>query len=89
MNQDLIIAEINARSERTYDSWQIGITHDPAAAKAYWEELQGVNTEFWIEWAANSLEDARSIEEFFVDRGMKSGGIEEVAPSRTIYVYVF
>ena len=68
--------------------WRIGITNDPVEAKKYWE-VRNESTAHWSEWQAESLMEARSIEQLFLDRGMKRGSAGVVAADGVTYVYVF
>ena len=69
--------------------WRIGITNDPVEAKNYWAEKRNENTNHWSEWQADSLVEARAIEQSFLDKGMKRGSTGVLAADGVAYVYVF
>lgn len=64
-----------------YSLWTIGVTDNP-------EERKGAhgNPPTWHQWNPNSEEIARSIEKYFLDKGMKGGG---GGPGDADYVYIF
>lgn len=67
--------------EGDYGSWTIGVTDDPGARKA-----QHGNPLNWCHWKAESADEAGTIEQHFLDKGMKNG----TRPGDLgAYVYVF
>ena len=82
MNESEIISAIGIR---TYSSWTIGITDDPARRKAE-HEAEGKNVKSWQDWKADTETIARNVEKYFQDKGMKgsTGGGEHPT-----YVYIF
>jgi len=80
MNESEIIAAIEKRV-KTYSAWTIGITDDPERRKAEHD-----HPKYWQHWKADSEAIARSVEKYFLDKGMKGapGGGEN--PN---YVYIF
>ncbi len=65
MNRQSIITDIESKVS-TYSVWYIGITDNPDRRKV---EHKNPNT--WHSWKADSEEDARSIEKYFLDKEMK------------------
>lgn len=83
-----IIAAINEQvGTDGYDTWRIGITHDPVGRKQHWGGKQ--NTKRWIVWLADSLADAQDIEAHFIALGMEGGTGGDVSSGAPIYVYIF
>ena len=61
------------RSSRSaYSDWRIGTTDDPLGSRKRHQD-EGRYTRLWKQWQADSEADARSVEAYFVDKGMKSG----------------
>jgi hypothetical protein len=75
-----IISEIE-RAVVTYSYWTIGITADPERRKQ-----EHNNPSFWRHWDAESESSARSIEKYFLDKGMKGDTGGGTYPH---YVYIF
>ena len=78
-------SEIKSAIERIvggrYSVWTIGVTDDPARRKReHGDPLT------WYQWNANTETAARSVERYFLDKGMRgsAGG-----PGRADYVYIF
>jgi hypothetical protein len=65
--------------------WTIGITDDPVRRKTE-HDAKNESTTYWKDWKADSETIARSVEKYFLDKGMKgsTGGGEHPT-----YVYVF
>jgi hypothetical protein len=83
-------AELRAAVERkkgssTYDIWYIGITDDCARRKGE-HEGEGKSCTYWSDWKADSEAIARSVEAFFLDKGMKGGTGGGTHPT---FVYMF
>lgn len=84
--------EINAAIEscvkhanpQEYRLWTIGITNNPERRKE--EHGAKENIKFWKTWAADSEADARAIEQYFLDKGMKGGSGGGESPN---HVYIF
>ncbi len=86
-----IIQEITASVRKTntsFSSWRIGLTHDPADRKTYWKEIKNIGC--WTQWTPESLADAQDIESHFInEKGMKGGTGGDLSASYTVYVYIF
>ncbi len=80
MDKKTIIDEIKNKVT-TYSSWQIGITDDLQRRKGEHD-----NPEHWRSWIADSEDDARSIEKYFLDKGMKGDIGGGISPNK---VYIF
>ena len=65
----------------SYGSWTIGITDYTAFARA---QLQ--NPECWHSWQADSPEEAKSLQSFFISKKMRTGSTSGRAPT---YVYIY
>jgi hypothetical protein len=79
-------SEIESEIERTvagtsYPRWTIGVTDDPDRRGAEHESPR-----FWHQWKADADTIARSVEKYFLDKGMKDAPSSGEHPS---YVYVF
>lgn len=89
MNKSQIISEIEGRvsraKEKNYSLWTIGVTDDPDVRKTQ-HDNDGKVVKHWINWSTESEKDGRSIEEYFLDKGMKgdTGG-----GGSARYVYIF
>ena len=85
MDKDSIIDGIDGRVNRAekkdYSIWTIGITNNPERRKGEHD-----NPKHWMDWKADSEEDARDIEEHFKEKGMK-GGLG--GGNNPTYVYIF
>lgn len=72
MDKDSIIDAIDKRVKSTekkkYSIWTIGITNDPERRKG-----EHNNPKYWMDWKADSEQDARDIEEHFKKKEMKGG----------------
>ncbi len=64
-----------------YSLWTIGVTDDPDKRK----EEHG-NPKHWHQWDADTEQEARNVESYFIKKGMKggSGGLGSAD-----YVYIF
>ena len=65
----IIIDQIERTVNGAYSDWQIGITDDSARTKA-----QLGNPLSWLQWQANSPEDAIVVVEYFQKKGMQDAG---------------
>ena len=90
MKKQNIISEIIQKVGFTdFDGWQIGLAQDTTKRKAQWKE-EGRDVSSWTEWAADSVEEAREIESYFInEKKMKGGTPGEFSPYRVLYVYIF
>ena len=82
MASDLEIKlEIDRIVQGHYSVWTIGVTDDPARRKT-----EHGNPKCWHHWDANTETDARNVERYFLDLGMKGapGGL-----GRADYVFIF
>lgn len=68
-----------------YKIWTIGITEDPKRRKDE-HEAEGKDVKYWHDWKADTEAIARSVEAYFLDKGMKgsTGGGDHPT-----YVYRF
>jgi hypothetical protein len=90
-------AELNAReivyvidytvreSRSTYSDWRIGITDEPSGRRKRHQE-EGSDTQLWKQWEADNETEARSVEAYFINKGMK-GGVD--GDTNGSFVYVF
>lgn len=65
----------------SYGSWTFGIPDNTAFARA---RLQ--NQECWHSWQADSPEEAKSVQNFFISKQMKKGSSSGSAPTQ-VYIY--
>lgn len=85
MNESDLKAAIEKRvmeaKKKDYKIWTIGVTEKPDQR---WTQ-QG-KPKHWIHWEADSESIARSVEKYFLDKGMKgdTGGGD-----KPTYVYIF
>jgi hypothetical protein len=92
MNTQDIIKEITATVVPTsFSAWRIGLTHEPQERKRHWKNVEEKDVSCWTTWRADSLTDAKDVEDYFVGvRGMKSvTNGEDWTLSNTGYVYIF
>lgn len=68
-----------------YKYWYIGITDDCARRRKE-HEAEGKSCTYWSDWKADTETIARSVEAYFIDKGMKGGTGGGEHPT---YVYVF
>ena len=81
-----IIQEIDRKVGSTeYKIWTIGITEDPTQRKSQ-HDNEGKDIKYWQDWKADNETIARSVEEYFLKKGMKGGTGGGEHPT---YVYVF
>lgn len=78
--ESYIIRQIEEIVEGKYRKWQIGVTDKPITHKA---ELGNPLT--WLHWKSDSQQEAKNVERYFLDKGLKS----ETITSRGLYVYIF
>lgn len=75
--------------QRKFNAWTIGLTHDVRAQRVLIGYTLKENIDHWMSWVADSLSDARFIEEYFIAKGMKRGPDVPMAAELTVHVYVF
>lgn len=86
MNKSQIIYAIESRrGTNPYRIWTIGITSDCARRKSE-HEAEGENCKYWSNWKADSEDIARSVETYFLAKGMKGGSGGGDHPT---YVYIY
>ena len=83
-------SDIKSAIERTigstqYSIWTVGITDDLVRRKGE-HETAGENVKYWHDWKADTETIARSVESYFIDKGMKGGAGGGDHPT---YVYIF
>jgi hypothetical protein len=72
-------------SRSTYSDWRIGITDDPSGRRKRHQD-EGRDTRLWKQWEADSETSARSVEAYFIGKGMKGGVDGDTSGS---FVYIF
>ena len=80
-SENYIIRQIEDIAARKYTKWQIGLTDEPLNRKA-----QLGNPLIWLHWKADSEQDARNVERFFLDKGLK--GTSATTTAAGVYVYI-
>ncbi len=92
MDGQQIIIEIDRRvsseEHKDYQYWTIGVTNDPERRKEEHRNA-GKRIYWWTHWRANSEAEARKLEQYFLDKGMKGdtgGGNPRDKPDN---VYIF
>lgn len=90
MDKKTIMEKIEARvmseTHKDYKIWTIGVTDDPDTRKSK-HKSDGKNVDFWNQWKADSEDDARNIESYYLEKkGMKGGS---GGPGSADYVYIF
>lgn len=86
MKKSDIIDEIkNKVGSSGYSVWTIGVTDEPDTRKSK-HETDGENVNQWKHWKTESETEGRTIEEFFIDKGMKGG---KGGGGKAGYVYIF
>ncbi len=93
MNKMEIVKQIIRRVESSkvldYHIWTIGITDSPDKRL---EQLaaEGNNLEKWVQWPADSLQDAEAIRHYFVDYlGMKDADFRNYESKNEVSVFIF
>ena len=71
-----------------YSSWRIGITDDGDTRKKQWKDA-GENVDYWRCWQADSSQDARDLESYFINEKRMKGGTGGNLSSQTKYVNIF
>lgn len=72
-------------SHSTYSDWRIGITDDPSGRRKRHQD-EGRDTQLWKQWEADSETDAKSVEAYFIGKGMK-GGVDGNTNGNFVYVF--
>ncbi len=88
MNAREIVYAIDStvrESRSTYSDWRIGTTDDPLGRRKRHQD-EGRYTQLWKQWEADSEADARSVEAYFVDKGMK-GGADGGTNGNFVYIF--
>lgn len=98
MNESDIIYEINKEVgsvnikgkpnltlDQKYSSWYIGVTDNPDERKSS-HKSNGMNVTYWRSWPASSETIARSVEKYFIKKGMDGDAGGGMNPT---YVYIF
>ena len=67
--QETIVQQIERTVGGEYHDWQIGLTDDSSGSKA----ALG-NPLSWLQWQADSADEAVGILDYFVQKGMQSVG---------------
>jgi len=90
--KDQIKVGIEKAVRGEHDKWQIGITNDLEARRAE-HKTKGHATKDWTWWQAKSLEDAREIENYYINEkkpGKKmKGGTGGDLENTSVFVYIF
>lgn len=86
-----IKSRVNNSKEPDYSAWTIGIITEPDVRK----EAHS-NPKYWKLWEADSANDAREIETYFLNefpsqtsKRMKGGTGGNMSPHKTCHVYIF
>ena len=88
MTKQAIIDEIDKRTNSRYGSWHIGLTSDADRQKGDCER-DGERTDFWMDWRADSIDDAKEIEMRYVNRGMKHIQTGQLSGRGDAYIFIF
>ena len=83
--KELKIEVEKQRGQSPYYYWFIGITDEPEHKKSKYE-TEGKNVKYWHNWMADTELIARSVEQWFHDKGMKGG---TGGGKHSTYVYIF
>ena len=93
MNTQQIVMGVNARVAaigNPYNSWKIGLSHNTAERRRYWQDTRLENIDGWTQWTADSLAEAQAVENYFTkEKGMISGPAVDLYENKTVYVYIF
>ena len=85
MQASEIITEIDdlvkSQTEGVYSKWRIGRANDAQDSKK-----QHGSPDSWLDWDADTVEDAVKVESFFVEKGMRQEG-EGYGDADFIYVF--
>ncbi len=72
---------VKSLTDGLYSKWRIGRVNDPEEAK-----IQHGNPDSWRDWNATSVDDAKEVESYFIDKGMRSEG---AGYGGADFVYIF
>jgi hypothetical protein len=92
MTRQDIINEITSKIvPMDFSVWRIGLTHEPHERRKYWKDTERKDVSCWTSWRADSLSDAKAIENYFVSvRGMKCAiNGDDLLHSKTVFAYIF
>lgn len=64
------IAKLVEHRNVLYDEWTIGVTDNPGRRRKRHVQ-DGHDMTWWSKWNASSEQAARSVEKYFVDKGMQ------------------
>ena len=79
-SENYIIRQVKEITTGKYTKWQIGLTGEPLNRKA-----QLGNPLTWLHWKADSEQEARNVERYFLDKGMQDTG---TTTGQGAYVYI-
>ena len=83
-----VTTEVDVLVGGNYRAWRIGLTNDVRETRKQLTS-RGNDLSGWQQWKADSLADAKSLEQAYVASGMKgvtSGIVSEVFPT---FVFIF
>lgn len=85
-----IITKFNEHLKKSgkkyYSDFYIGISND-AESRLFNQHHVSRDNSWWIYTTASSEKDARDVEKFFLDKGMRGGTGEETSNSKMVYCY--
>ena len=85
MKASEIISEIDelvkSQTDGVYSKWRIGRANDVEESKT-----QHGNPDSWLDWDADTVEDAIQVESYFVENGMR---LEGAGYGDADFIYVF
>ena len=83
---EAVESSVSAKQSPDYSSWTIGVTTNPDNRKQAFAS-NGQNLQNWLIWQADDEDVAQSVEDHFLDKGMKGEITDDIgAPA---YVYIF
>jgi hypothetical protein len=92
MDRQNIIIEITKIVGTTdFGEWRIGLSHEPQERRIHWKDTEKNDVSCWTIWIADSLVDAKAIEQYFVSvKGMKNGSNgDALSLSKVVFAYIF
>ena len=75
-----ILDSIEKLTRLYYSEWSIGVTDDPGKSRA-----EHLNPDSWYYWGTETEQQARKMEKYFLDKGMRSEGLS----GKAFYIYIF
>ena len=72
---------VKSLTDGLYSKWRIGRVNEPEECK-----IQQGNPDSWRDWNATSVDDAKEVESYFIDKGMRSEG---AGYGGADFVYIF